>query len=351
MGQSVQNLSQPTTVNDHIRELLLRLLVSAIAMAIAGTIVFFFYAPILAFISSPLGAPLYYNNPAGSFSFVMKICLTGALIVTIPILTYNLIMFVRPAFEKVLSMKRILITTGLSTLLAVSGAVFAFYCILPGTLKFFSDFQVSGLKALISADSYLSFITNLIIMFVLVFQIPLLIVFIDHIKPLKPITLIKKGKWVVVGSLILTIIQPFTYDLLTSLLIALPIIGLYYMSIVMVVMQHARAKHKENIAVHAVIAKPVAVPMTGFALNEPAYNNLLTELSNLEKPRPIPVMPIVQSRQSVMNIKKSNIRPQTVAPPAWVLERKAKQEKFSKQVNVFSDIIRKPNVNRALASQ
>ncbi len=350
MGQSIRHLHEPTTVNDHIRELLMRLLVSAVAMGIAGTVVFLLYAPILAFLGSPLGAPLYYNNPAGSFNFIMKICFTGALIVAIPVLVFNLIMFIRPAFEKELSMKRILVTTGLSTILAISGAVFAFYCILPGTLKFFSDFQVSGLKALISADSYLSFVTNLIAMFVLLFQIPLIIVFIDHIKPLRPITLIKKGKWVVIGSLIVTIIQPFTYDLVTSLLIALPIIALYYLSIVMVVMQHVREKHKEFKAVHAVIAKPATISIPEFGLNEPAYENLLDELSDLEKPTPIPVhvqKPIAPlAISSSMEFNKSPTRTE-VAVPAWVLERKAKRQQFTKQVSVFSDIIRKPGVSHA----
>ncbi|MCX6728289.1 MAG: twin-arginine translocase subunit TatC [Candidatus Saccharibacteria bacterium] len=354
MGQSVQNPNEkkPTTVNDHIRELVVRLLVSLVVMGIAGTVVFFFYEPILAFLSSPLGAPLYYSNPAGSFSFVMKICLTGALIIAIPILIFNIIMFIKPAFEKTLSMKRILGTTAVSTFLAISGAAFAFYIILPGSLKFFKGFQVSGLHALISADSYLSFITNMIIMFVLVFQIPLLIIFVDHIKPLKPIDLVKKGKWVVIGAIILTIIQPFTYDVLTSLLIALPIIGLYYLSVVGVVMQHARERRKEKKAIHAVVAKPAMASLPQMTVDDLLYESMLEELSNLEKPAPIPVRvqrtaPIVNN--PTMDFKKPATQPKRteVAIPAWVLERKARQQQFSKQVNVFSDIIRKPNVSHA----
>ena len=352
MGQPIQKLDKkkPTTVNDHIRELAIRLFVTLIAMVIAGTVVFFFYGPILAFLSSPLGAPLYYNNPAGSFSFVMKICLTGALVVTIPVLTFNIIMFVKPAFKKTLSMKRILITTGISTCLAIVGAVFAFYVILPGSLKFFKGFQVSGLHALISADSYLSFVTNLIIMFVFVFQIPLLMIFIDHIKPLKPINLIKRGKWVVIGSIIITIIQPFTYDLVTSLLIALPIIALYYLSVLAVVMQHAREKRKEFKAVYAVVAKPVLTPINQLTVDEPLYESLHDELSNLEKPIPIPIRvhKSVSTQRVAQDMDFRRLPAQTeVAIPAWVLERKARRAQFSKQVDVFSDIIRKPRVSHA----
>jgi sec-independent protein translocase protein TatC len=347
VGQSVQNLNEnkPTTVNDHIRELVIRLLVSLVVMGIAGTVVFFFYEPILAFLSSPLGAPLYYSNPAGSFSFVMKICLTGALIIAIPVLTFNIIMFIKPAFEKTLSMKRILTTTGISTLLAIAGAAFAFYVILPGSLKFFSGFQVSGLHALISADSYLSFVTNMIIMFIFVFQIPLLIIFVDHIKPLKPISLIKQGKWVIIGSIVLTIIQPFTYDMMTSLLIALPIVVLYYLSVFAVIMQHSRENRKQYKTVYAVIAKPSFNP-SSFALDESSYKSMLDELMDLGKPTPItiyarkPVMPI--SVNPSMDFKKKPVAQPKVAIPAWVLERKARHQQFSRHVNVFSDIAREP---------
>lgn len=341
MIQSLRRLHNPTTVNDHIRELLLRLLVSFVVMSVAGVLVFFFYAPILTILSSPLKEPLYYNTPAGSFSFVMRICFTGALIITIPVLTYNMIMFIRPAFKQALSMKQVLSTTISSTLLAIAGVLFAFYCILPGTLKFFSNFQVSGLRALISADSYLSFITNLIVMFVIVFQIPLIIIFIDHIKPMRPITLLKKGKWVIIASLIVAIMQPFTYDLLTSLLIVLPIIALYYLSILAIVVQHAKIKHKTLKTVHAVFAKPTVA--SELALDEPLYESIIYELPDLEKSNPMSICKQPpHCENSVMDIKKPAVQPEVVTP-AWVIERKARRKQFNKQVNVFSDIIRKPN--------
>ncbi len=367
MGQSVQksNEKKPSTVNDHIRELLIRLFVTAIAMCAAGTVVFFFYGTILSFLSSPLNAPLYYSSPAGSFSFVMKICLTGALIVTIPILIFNIIMFIRPAFEKAMSMKRILITTGISTALAVSGAAFAFYVILPGSLKFFKGFQVNGLHALISADSYLSFVTNMIIMLVVIFQIPLLMIFIDHLKPLKPTTLIKRGKWVVIGAVVIAIIQPFTYDFVTCVLIALPIVGLYYISVIGIIMQHIRESRKQARAIYAVVAKPVFSPANQLLVDDLLYESMLDDLSRLKNPEPIParaykpIAPLVDDPlidlgktaispvQPVLPIRRVRPAHQEVAIPDWVLERKARQAQFSKKVNVFSDIIRDTGLSRA----
>lgn len=240
-----QTLEQ-ATVYDHIRELRMRLFASVIVLVLSSIGVYFFYEQILKLLTSPLGAPLYYDTPAGSFSFIIKICLMGALVITIPVIVYNLIMFVQPAFNNMLSKKCVYFTTFLSTILAISGAVFAYSIILPGSLHFFAGFQINGLKAIISADNYLNFVTNIIITFIIVFQLPLVVTFIDTIKPLTPKKLLKSEKWVILGSLIVALVVPFTYDLVTSLLIALPIVVLYNLSIVIILVRHYQAKRKSS---------------------------------------------------------------------------------------------------------
>lgn len=342
MGKKTNNLNMPTTVYDHIRELRTRLFVSIMALGAAGTVIYLFYGQVLALLSSPLGAPLYYSNPAGSFSFVMKICLTGALIVTIPVLAYNIIMFIRPAFIEYLPKKRVVKTTLGSTVLAISGAAFAFLCILPGTLSFFKGFQVDGLKAMISADNYLNFVTNIIIMFVIVFQIPLIITFIDRIKPIKPIKLFKMEKWVILGSLIIALIAPFTYDLLTSLLIALPVVALYNLSIVIVLHGHAVKRRKSHKEFCARIAKPVTESAS--SKNSLSFENLADEIINLEQTsQPVDTT----SSKPVMDIMPT-IAQTKVQPADWVIQRKIERAKLNQRVSVFSDI-QKPRVNSTCA--
>lgn len=349
MGQSADNLRPKTTVYDHVRELQMRLLASVISLALASFLVYLFYEPILALLSSPLNAPLYYSSPAGGFAFVMKICLTGSLIITVPILTYNLIMFVRPAIGSKLSVKRVLLTTASSTFLAFAGAAFAFYVILPGTLVFFKGFQVKGLNALISADNYLGFVTNIIIMFVIVFQIPLLMSFVDRIKPLQPSKLLKMEKWVVIGSLTIALLAPFTYDLLTSLLIALPIIALYNLSIIFIVIRHARSARKVRSAIYATISKPsYANTESALSLSDMLFEDLSVELSEIEKTKPMSTIP---SGHSVMDIRKTNTKPENIKPAAWVQERKNRIATINSQRRVFSDIKRSPRINHVLASQ
>lgn len=247
MRKSLSKTSSPDklTMLDHVKELRLRLLLCIVMLVGGGVIGYFFYEPILQWLKSPLIGDLYYTTPAGSFNFIMKVAAMVGVAATIPVIVYQMMMFIRPALKKGFSKLRISGYTVISVLLAASGAAFAFYLILPGALNFFAGFQVEGLSALIGADSYLSFVTNVLITFMIVFQIPLLLVIIDHIKPIQPQKLFKAEKYVVLGGLLVSFFVPFALDLVTSLLIALPIVALYNLSIVVIVWRHALAKRKK----------------------------------------------------------------------------------------------------------
>lgn len=239
-------VSEPTMMIHHVKEFQIRLLV-VVAILIVGMVVgYFFYEPLFAFIKAPLNGPLHYTSPAGSFTFVIKICLLIGTITAIPAAVYNIIMFIQPALKKRLSKARVYFTTLFSLLLAALGGSFAFLVIIPLALKFFYKFQVDGLIALISADDYLKFVVNVIITFVLIFQLPLLISFFDHIKPLSPQKLFKAEKYIIVGSVAVGVLVPFAFDPVVQMLIASPIIILYNISIGIVFIQQRMRRRAER---------------------------------------------------------------------------------------------------------
>ncbi len=351
MKRLIKRSHPATNLFDHVRELQMRLTVSVIALVAAGVAVYFVYEPLLALLRSPLNAPLYYTSPAGSFAFVMKICFMGALALTIPIIIYNLIMFIRPVFEEKLSLKRVYATTATSAVLAIAGAVFAFVFIIPGTLQFFAGFQVSGLSALISADSYLNFVTNVIITFIIVFQLPLLITFIDSIRPLPPKKLLGMEKWVIVGSLVISLLVPFAFDLTTTLLIALPIVVLYNLSIVMVALQGVHTRRKARSAVRAAqrLRQLAMTQASALSQSDLSFESIPDEL-------------LESSQQAIPYSFRSGRTPQRAgidirrrtSPPPVVLPRVRKHpvidsDRLSSQVRMISDIRRSSGANRALA--
>jgi len=346
VGILVQRKKTGNTVKDHLRELRFRLFVCALVLAAIGTVMYFFYEPILKVLSSTLGSELYYSNPSGGFSFIMRICFTGAFIFTMPVIVYNIIMFVRPAYEKFLSTKRIILVALSSTILAISGAAFGFFCILPETINFFSGFQVSGLSALISADEYLTFVTSIITVFVIVFQVPLFMTIIDSIRPIPPKKMLKMEKWVVIISVVIAIITPFNYDVLSSLFVAVPIVGLYNLSIILILIRHSLIAYRNKNRIHSTIVKP----MPNLASLDLQFNNFAIESIKDTVADTQKVMPITHARRS-MEFRNKNLRPTIVRPIVLSDDRKKQKLTFNPKVRVFSDIIRVNPTSRVSTSQ
>ncbi len=261
---------------DHVRELRTRILVCAVVLVVGGVIGYMFYEPILVWLRSPLGTNLYYSTPAGSFNFIIKVASMVGILAAVPFLVYQLIMFVQPAFKQRLSRERVILYSVASIFLAIIGALFAFYVILPGALKFFAGFQVAGLSALIDANNYLNFVTNAIITFIVVFQIPLLMVIIDRIKPIPPKKLLKMEKWVILGGLVTSLFVPFALDITTSILIASPIIILYNVSVVMIMVRHFVSRPAQA---------SVAVAETSTAQEIALDDELVTEFFSIKSDR------------------------------------------------------------------
>jgi sec-independent protein translocase protein TatC len=259
-----QTLESQLTFAGHIHELRRRLTWPALILVVGGTVGYVFHNTIITFLKAPLHQTLYYNTPAGGFNFIMKVCFMLGIALAVPALIYNVISFVEPAVEKKLTRKLITMVTILSLVLGFSGAAFAYFSVLPMSLKFFGDIKVAGLSPLISADDYLNFALTCIVTFIILFQIPLLILFINHIKPMSPRKLLKYEKYVIIGSLALALVLPFTYDPLTQFLIAIPIIVLYNLSVLLVWMANRSRRKAEKAerktAVQTVVSQKIIEP-------------------------------------------------------------------------------------------
>jgi sec-independent protein translocase protein TatC len=222
----------------HVKEIRMRLFIVVCVLIIGMCLGYAFYIPIFDLLRSPLHTELHYTSPAGSFNFVLEVCFVVGILFALPVMIYNIIMFIQPALEQRLTRLRVYLTTLLSLVLALCGAGFAFYIILPLALEFFFKFEINGLVALLSASDYLNFVINIIVTFAIMFQLPLIINTIDHIRPLPIKTLLKAEKYVILGGIVIAVIVPFALDPVVQALIASPIIILYNLSILGVIVQH-----------------------------------------------------------------------------------------------------------------
>lgn len=232
-------------IMDHIAELRKRALYCMVALFIGGYFGYRYQDQIIAWLVKPLGQKLFYTSPTGGFDFLIKICLFFGFIVTIPVIIYNVFKFISPAIPPHIgySFYKIMI---MSVLLAIGGASFAYFISLPAALHFLNNFSNEQISSLISAQEYFSFIMIYMAGFALLFQMPLVLSFINKITPLKPAKLLRQQKVVILVSFVIAAILTPTPDPMNQALMAAPIITLYQTSVGVVWRDNKRLPKKSK---------------------------------------------------------------------------------------------------------
>lgn len=247
----------------HLQELRRRLL-ATVAVVIAGGVIGYLYrGELIALLQRPLGEKLFYTSPMGSFNFVMQLCLLVGFLIALPVLTFNLLRFIEPAFQRTFGSRTVVGVITASLALTIAGAAFAYYVSLPAALHFFGTVGTGSLQPLISIDQYFSFVLSYLATFAIVFQLPLLLLFVNRITPLGPGALRKWRKFVFVGAFAIAIIIPSAPDPLSQVILALPIILLYEISIALIwIANRKRNRSRASAQTAPSVARVVTPPPT-----------------------------------------------------------------------------------------
>jgi sec-independent protein translocase protein TatC len=228
----------------HLHELRRRLTWSVLVLGAGAGLGYWQRDAILDWLQAPLHGTLYYSKIMGAFEFLMQACLLVGVLFAIPVLVYNLVAFVRPALPRPVSRRSIAGVVAASCALTVAGVLFAYYVSLPTVLHFLGTIDVSHLHPLIAADSYLSFVINYLAVFAAIFQLPLVLTFIDRITPLPPAKLKGLRRWIFIGAFAAGLILPVAPDPISQAMLALPVVVLYEISLWLVVWQHRSRRRR-----------------------------------------------------------------------------------------------------------
>lgn len=239
--------SDQKTLLEHIQELRGRLFWAVLAFFAASAAAYPFFDQILAYLVKPLGnQQLYYLTPVGGFSFMIKVCLFAGAILALPVFIYHLFRYIQPAIG-VVKGKIVFLYIFSSLILALCGVVMAYLISLPAALHFLTDFNLPQITAMLTADSYFSFVMTYLVVAAVLFQLPLIFLIINSITPLGPGSMMKKQRYVIVIAFILGAILSPTPDILNQVLLAGPIIIMYQLSIFLV-MAHNRMRRGKKLA-------------------------------------------------------------------------------------------------------
>jgi len=223
---------RPKTFGEHLLELRYRLFVSGFFLIIGTIIGYLFHQTFLQILITPLNSPVFYSSPAGGLDFLVKSSLLFGFLFSLPIFTYNILRFFEPVFSKK-STKRLFMMLLFSCLMLFIGIAFAYFVSLPAALGFLSGFATENVQALISAEEYFAFVARYLLGFGILFQLPLFLLALNSSYVIATKQLLSYEKWVVLFSFVFAAFLTPTPDFFNQLIMAIPIILLYQLSIVL----------------------------------------------------------------------------------------------------------------------
>lgn len=246
--QSSNSAEREMSFWDHLEELRRRLIWSLIGIVIA-TIVCAIFSDFI--VNKILLAPAIHVNPPlkiqnlkpyGQMVLYMEIVFVAGLILSLPNTLYHFWKFIEPALYPH-ERKYISWIVFFSTFSFLLGGAFAYYVLLPNALRFFATFGSQFIENIIDVQSYFGFITGIILACGIVFELPMLSYFLARLGILSAEFLRKYRKHAVVLILILTaaITPP---DVLSWIMMTIPVYILYEISIFVVQVTRANKKKK-----------------------------------------------------------------------------------------------------------
>ncbi|MDZ7722961.1 MAG: twin-arginine translocase subunit TatC [candidate division KSB1 bacterium] len=231
---------------DHLEELRWMLLRSITSIVLAAVVCFFFSEEIVTLLKSagPPDLKLIYLAPAEGFMTYIKVSIFAGLILALPYVAWEFWRFVVPGL---LDKERKLVPpiVFFTVLCFLVGALFAFKIIIGFGLNFLLGFQTDFLEANITISKYLGFVVTLVLVFGIVFELPVLSYFLTRIGILNPEFLKKKRAYGIVTIFIIAaMVTP--PDIFTQLMLAGPLILLYEISILVSEFVYRRKKRREE---------------------------------------------------------------------------------------------------------
>ncbi|WP_035259348.1 twin-arginine translocase subunit TatC [Desulfatirhabdium butyrativorans] len=221
---------------EHLEELRHRLIVCFIAIAIGFVVCFAIKEWLFHILSAPLvavmepGEKLIYTGLPEAFFTYMKLAFLAGVVLSSPVIIYQFWMFVAPGLYTT-ERRMLLPILLLSSLFFISGAMFGYFVVFPIGFQYFLGFGTDTIRPLLSMKEYLSLATTFLFAFGLIFELPLVLIFLVKLGVISIEFLQKQRKFaILIIFIVAAILTP--PDVVSQILMAIPMMILYEFSII-----------------------------------------------------------------------------------------------------------------------
>jgi sec-independent protein translocase protein TatC len=222
------------TLIEHLDELRSRIIKVGIVFVLAAIGAWFFRVDIFNLLLEPaqgqLQGKLYVTSVAEQFVSDMKLALYVAFVITIPVLLYQVWAFVAPAVGDLGRVFTYILIT-LASSLFVAGIVFGYIFVVPVGVQFLLSWAPDRYDTIITPTNYMAFVTRFLLACGIVFELPAA-TYVAAKLELIDASLLKRYRKhaIVVNTIVAAAITP-SPDPFSMLLLAVPLIGMYELSI------------------------------------------------------------------------------------------------------------------------
>ena len=220
------------TLVEHLDELRTRIIVSAVFLVIAITFCFWQDERLLDIANEPLPPgvtdPLTFS-PTEPFFTTVKLAVYGGLLISLPLLLYQVYAFVLPAFAP--HERKLVLPFLLSVpFLFIAGVAFAYFVVMPPALNFLLEFNADAFNIEVRASEYYGFFMLTLIAVGILFQIPVAVLAVCRLAIVTPEQLGRNRRYAVLVIAIAAMLLPGT-DPVTMLVSMAPLYALFEVSL------------------------------------------------------------------------------------------------------------------------
>ena len=227
------------TFFEHLSELRSRLIIIILSIMLFAVVGYFFSENIINLLLESSGSSvskfqvLYVTS---MFMTKINIAIFVGIILSFPIILYQILMFIRPAFSDELNFIKVLLFIILSIFLFLLGIIFGYYILIPISVNFFNSISLNLLNSVnlnYTLESYLIYLSWILLVSSTIYQLPILLLLLVKINILDIDTLKNKRPIIIVVFFIIAaLLTP--PDPFSQLLVALPMILLYEITILII---------------------------------------------------------------------------------------------------------------------
>ncbi|MDR4457772.1 twin-arginine translocase subunit TatC [Bacillus tropicus] len=232
------------SVVEHIVELRKRVIYTVLSFVLFLIIGFTFTKDIYFWLVKDLPMKLTVLGPSDVLWIFFSIATVFAIVCTIPFAAIQIWLFVKPGLHPNEQKMTVMYIPVLS-ILFIAGLCFGYFVVMPFLFHFLTTIGNEMFNTMFTTEKYFHFVLNLTVPFAVIFELPVVVMFLTSIGLLTAEFLIKIRRYAYVALIIIaSCISP--PDFLSHSLVAVPLICIYEISIALSKIVSKRKKKREE---------------------------------------------------------------------------------------------------------